>query len=283
MTDNNHFSNIRRYKKLIQVKNASLFSLIVLDLIFIVMHFTMNLNQQAVRFMTLFDYFTCLCLLLDMIFDYYRSDEDLKTFIKNNYLEIIAMLPINVSFIRFFAVFRLLRILHIYRKVRHVSNNMDDDLTGRDFIKENILIITSIFTVVYMIGLSISFRYFDSSINNVFDALWFNIVTISTVGYGDVVPLHLAGKLTTVLTVIVGSFFVSIFTAYLSALYNDKPESERRELLKKDMKELNLHANDLQTDVDKLDKNISRLEKNVNDLEDSMDNIITILRKQQKK
>lgn len=113
--------------------------------------------------------------------------------------------------------------------------------------------------------------------------LWFNIVTISTVGYGDIIPLHLAGKLTTVLTVIVGAFFVSIFTAYLSALYNDKPEYERREILKKDMKELNLHANDLQTDVDKLDKNISRLEKNVNDLEDSMDNIINILRKQQKK
>jgi len=51
------------------------------------------------------------------------------------------------------------------------------------------------------------------------DALWWSIVTISTVGYGDKVPITLAGRIVSTITIISGLILISLFTATVSSVF----------------------------------------------------------------
>ena len=51
------------------------------------------------------------------------------------------------------------------------------------------------------------------------DALWWSIVTISTVGYGDKVPITFAGRVVSTITIISGLILISLFTATVSSVF----------------------------------------------------------------
>ncbi len=51
------------------------------------------------------------------------------------------------------------------------------------------------------------------------DALWWSIVTISTVGYGDKVPITFAGRIVSTITIISGLILISLFTATVSSVF----------------------------------------------------------------
>jgi len=51
------------------------------------------------------------------------------------------------------------------------------------------------------------------------DALWWSIVTISTVGYGDKVPVTTAGRIIGAITIVSGLILISLFTATVSSVF----------------------------------------------------------------
>ena len=63
--------------------------------------------------------------------------------------------------------------------------------------------------------------------SSVFDALWWSLITLTTVGYGDVFPITIGGKVFTALIVIVGLGFVAVPTGLIAstltkAIHDDK-------------------------------------------------------------
>jgi voltage-gated potassium channel len=54
---------------------------------------------------------------------------------------------------------------------------------------------------------------------NLGDALWWSIVTIATVGYGDKVPITAAGRIVGSITIISGLILISLFTATISSVF----------------------------------------------------------------
>jgi len=55
--------------------------------------------------------------------------------------------------------------------------------------------------------------------DNIGDALWWSIVTIATVGYGDKVPITAAGRIVGSVTIISGLILISLFTATISSMF----------------------------------------------------------------
>ena len=68
----------------------------------------------------------------------------------------------------------------------------------------------------------------DSNIKTASDALWYLVVTISTIGYGDQYPVTNLGRLVGVVVIITGVALFSTLTGYLAHYFYTAGEGERR-------------------------------------------------------
>ena len=73
------------------------------------------------------------------------------------------------------------------------------------------------FVTMVMSGIIVS--RIDPSIGTVWDGMWWAWVTMSTVGYGDVVPHNAAGRLFGALLILFGVVLLSMLTANLAAFF----------------------------------------------------------------
>lgn len=92
-----------------------------------------------------------------------------------------------------------------------------------------------IFAVVIVGALAIlSAEYTDVNrqIFNFFDAIWWALVTITTVGYGDLVPITVWGRIIGIIFIILGFSIFSTFTAFIASNFIDKKIKERKGLNK---------------------------------------------------
>jgi len=80
----------------------------------------------------------------------------------------------------------------------------------------------------------------NASINSFADALWWTVVTITTVGYGDMVPVTAAGRAVATVLMIGGIAFFSGVTANLASFLVRGGEVDRKALsqLMKEVKAL---------------------------------------------
>jgi len=80
---------------------------------------------------------------------------------------------------------------------------------------KNGTIIKVLFVIFFVITCgSISYVYFENI--NFFDALWWSIVTVTTVGYGDIAPATTGGRIVGAVEMITGIGFLGIFTATIA-------------------------------------------------------------------
>ncbi len=56
---------------------------------------------------------------------------------------------------------------------------------------------------------------------NAFDALWWAIATLTTVGYGDVYPITVAGKILSIIIAILGIGMVAVPTGIITAGFSE--------------------------------------------------------------
>ena len=85
------------------------------------------------------------------------------------------------------------------RKIRDAISDLIFSLTHNEFIKILIILVT-------IIALSVLGIYFletgkNDQFTTVFDTVWYTIVTLSTVGYGDKAPTTVEGRLIGILII----------------------------------------------------------------------------------
>ena len=74
-----------------------------------------------------------------------------------------------------------------------------------------------------VIGLSaaLAFHFFEygtnQNVHSLFDSFWWAMVTVSTVGYGDIYPVTTGGRLTAMLLMLIG---VGVLGSYVAAITN---------------------------------------------------------------
>lgn len=121
-------------------------------------------------------------------------------------IDLIAILPFylllpNLSVVKAFRLdrvllfFRQLRFLKFFEVVKHTYTRQH---IVRDIILFNIQVF-SIFVASIVLIFGIIFYYLESGIpetafHNIGDGVWFSLVTIASVGYGDITPITYAGK-----------------------------------------------------------------------------------------
>jgi voltage-gated potassium channel len=139
-------------------------------------------------------------------------------------IDLVAILPFYVSLgmvdlrtIRICRLFRLLRLakLHRYNKAWDRLRLAFSD------IKNELAVFCGItVALVYLSSVGIYYCEHEAqpdAFASVFDAMWWAIATLTTVGYGDVYPVTLAGRLFTFLILILGLGVVSVPSALIAS------------------------------------------------------------------
>lgn len=224
----NKYVNEDKIQLMGEFKNVVLLILTVIDLIFIFLSIAYSFDLRIDNYLADYDFLVCLLLFIDLSYDYYTTDRSFKEFFidDKNLLSLISIFPFDLLF-RYFAVFRLFRFMKIFKVIR-VYNVVKDMDSLFFFIQNHLFKLLFVVLMIYMAVSSALLFILDSSFDSLGDALWFIVVTTTTVGYGDLTPSSIIGKYLTVLTMIIGILFVAIFTAYLSSIYNEKTEAMTR-------------------------------------------------------
>lgn len=150
-----------------------------------------------------------------------------------NSYEIVAYIPaVVISFFfpsSYAAVFRGLRILRFIalgiRLMREIQARSAKLLSSALLL---------LFLAISIGAISFYFAESEGQNLNFFDCLYWAVITITTAGYGDLVPKTFLGKLVAMVIVLMGVAVVALFTA--SILSIALAEKERN--LQKDLEEL---------------------------------------------
>ena len=131
-------------------------------------------------------------------------------------IDLLAILPI-LRPLRTFRLLRLLRLLKIFRysyALKSLTAAVKEEAPIIAFIMISLILwIVTISVIVYIYEYNAGNEKFHS----IFEALYWGIVTISTVGYGDITPITREGKFLASLLISGGIVLVSALTATFSA------------------------------------------------------------------
>lgn len=151
------------------------------------------------------------------------------------FIDLLAIAPFYLAFIfpidlRYLRMLRMLRLL----KLTHYFKGLN--LFASVLYKEMATIGAAVFTMIVLVILSASVMY---SVENqaqpeVFEsipsAMWWAVVTMTTVGYGDVTPVTLAGKIIAMFIMLLGVGIVALPAAMLAAKFGDELRLRKRML-----------------------------------------------------
>lgn len=144
--------------------------------------------------------------------------------------DLLASLPL--AQLKILRVFRLIRVYRLLRAMgpRTVWRTLIHDRAGSALL---VLLLMGI--LVLQFG-SLGMLYLEedaegANITTASDALWYTIVTISTVGYGDRFPVTDAGRLWGTAIIVVGVGIFGTFTGYLANLFLSPRKSDDAEVV----------------------------------------------------
>ncbi len=213
------------------------FILIVFDAFFLFLTVIFNLRSGSLQAIATFDAVVVLFLWVEYLFRVNEQDNK-WSYVAYQWTDVLAIIPFDylalVSFgvaLPLTLVFKLLRLGRIIALLRF-SRRIEKEVLA--FAEKTRLIYgLAIYLLVIIVGATLFFSI-ESGVNpNVGapdDALWFMIVTITTVGYGDVVPYTGLGRIIAVVAMISAILFASLVTATTTTALLEKFRSEREEI-----------------------------------------------------
>ncbi len=154
-------------------------------------------------------------------------------------IDLIAILPyilmnsgIDSAFIRSLRLLRIFRLFRVKKYVLFIQQMKT--ITSR--LKEEFMVLL-FYTFILLIVLS--FAIFEvehdaqpNVFSNVFQTMWWSVATLTTVGYGDMYPITVAGKVITAIITIIGIAFVAIpggmfASEFMSEINKQKRKDEK--------------------------------------------------------
>ncbi len=150
-------------------------------------------------------------------------------------IDFIAIAPFYLSFLftvdlrylRMLRMLRLLKLTHYFKGLRLFIDVMIKELpsVGAAIIIMAVLVILAA-GVMYSVEHTAQPEVFDS----IPSAIWWSVVTMTTVGYGDVTPVTFLGKFISIFIMLLGVAIVALPAAMMAAKFGDELRSRKQSL-----------------------------------------------------
>lgn len=191
---------------------------------------------------TWIDKITCVIFIVDYILRWVTSDYKFKcknkifSFLKYPFsflaiIDLLSILPsistINSGFklLKIFRMFRIFRVFKIFKTLRY-SKSIYLIINAFKRQKDALLIVCWIAIAYIIISALIILNVEPQSFGSFFDAIYWAAVSLTTVGYGDIYPVTMGGRIITIISSFFGIAIVAmpagIITAGIMDVLNDK-------------------------------------------------------------
>ncbi|WP_087018884.1 potassium channel family protein [Thaumasiovibrio subtropicus] len=181
------------------------FALSLVSLIIVVVSMIAARYTDSFHWLIILDTFICLIFWFQLSIDLVRS-RNKRRYLRQHWIDFIASVPIiePLRFMRLFQIFRVIRLIRTSQDVLGQLSRAPKETT----LASLILLLTLLLTLGSTFILLVEGNAPDATITNADDALWWVIVTISTVGYGDLYPVTNWGRIIAGIVIVSG---VAIF------------------------------------------------------------------------
>jgi voltage-gated potassium channel len=219
-----------------EIAMASL-AIVIVIILFIELTTPLTKSQEAL--LSYIDFSVLIIFAIDYVYRFIKA-ENKWAFFKSNIFDLIAIIPFDKAFriarlvrlgrlIRLSRLSNILKLLKLLRIVIYIKKSGN---TLKEILKTNGLIYVMSATVFIVFLGALGIMIVEPGIGAFGDSLWWSIVTTTTVGYGDISPKSIGGRIIAGLLMIVGIGFLgmvtgSIATYFVSRLSKTEPKTAK--------------------------------------------------------
>lgn len=176
-------------------------------------------------------------------------------FLRTNWMNLLIILlgiPIILEGGEMAATLRGLRVLIAFQVFINASSTFRE-LLARNHLGTTLGVSLIIMTIAGMLIAGI-----DPGVESVWEGLWWAWVTITTVGYGDVVPVSGEGRVIGAVLILIGVGLFAMLTASISVLFISRTDVEMEKNLQQQIHENEIKA---MAQLSRIEKKLERLEE----------------------
>lgn len=196
--------------------------------------------MQTYHFFKITDTITVVIFIVDYILrwvtaDYKLQNKAVSSFVKYPFtpwaiIDLVSILPsltaLNSGFkllrlfrvVRTVRVMRALRVFRVFKAMRY-SKSFDIIMDVMKRSKDALIAVMTLAVGYVLLSALIVFNVEPDSFNTFFDAVYWATVSLTTVGYGDIYPVSVAGRIVTMISSVFGIAIVALPAGIITAGY----------------------------------------------------------------
>jgi len=222
----NNTKNGRRFDLFIQ-------ALILLSLVSFSFETLPNLDEGTKELFNAFELISvCLFSVEYLLRVFLSKNADKYIFSFFGIIDLLAILPFYLASgidLRSIRIFRLFRLFRVFKLLKY--NDALDRVSDAFASVKKELVVFGVATIFLLYVAAVGIYYCENpsqpeQFKSVFHSLWWAVTTLTTVGYGDMYPITVGGKIFTTFVVFIGMGMVAIPTGLLASsfvkTFNDK-------------------------------------------------------------
>ena len=196
-----------------------------------------DLEPQTVYFLERFELVCIVIFSLEYLIRLYIAKSKMR-FVFSFYgiIDVLAILPFYLALgfdlrsarvLRFLRLFRIIKLIRYNKAIRRFQNAFI-------MIKQELIMFSVVSLILFYLS-AVGIYYFENSVqpeafSSIFSSLWWSVVTLTTVGYGDIVPITIGGRIFTFIILMIGLGIIAIPSGMISSALTEARAMEKEEM-----------------------------------------------------
>ena len=196
-----------------------------------------DLEPQTVYFLERFELVCIVIFSLEYLIRLYIARSKMR-FVFSFYgiIDLLAILPFYLALgfdlrsarvLRFLRLFRIIKLIRYNKAIRRFQNAFI-------MIKQELIMFSVVSLILFYLS-AVGIYYFENRVqpeafSSIFSSLWWSVVTLTTVGYGDIVPITIGGRIFTFIILMIGLGIIAIPSGMISSALTEARAMEKEEM-----------------------------------------------------